>query len=110
MDAAMLGAVGTIIVGIAAAAGAFAGKRGENKNTHDTTVLTGYGGLVNELQEERSDLRKKLAEAERKLADAYAELATERANATALQQNITALRERITSLRERIADLEGTTT
>lgn len=110
MDAAMLGAVGTIIVGIAAAAGAFAGKRGENRATHEGTVLTGYGGLVNELQEERADLRQKLAEAERKLADAYAELAKERENVAGLQGQINILHAEIAALRRRIGELEGTPT
>lgn len=110
MDAAMLGALGTIAVGVAAASGALIGKRGENKANHSGVVLTGYGGLVNELQEERGDLRSKLADAERKLADAYAELARERDNVKDLQTQITQLHDEIAGLRARIAELEGQTT
>lgn len=110
MDAAMLGALGTIAVGIAAAGGALVGKRGENRANHSGVVLTGYGGLVNELQEERADLREKLANAERALADAYAELARERDNVKTLQAQITDLHREIEGLRQRITELEGQTT
>jgi septal ring factor EnvC (AmiA/AmiB activator) len=107
VDAATLGAVGTIIVGIAAAAAALIGQRGATRASQSGVVISGYGGLVNELQEERADLRTKLSEAERLLAAAYAELAGERADKARLQGQITELNAEITRLRDRIAELGG---
>ena len=110
MDAATLGAVGTIVVGLAAAAGAVIGKRGENRASHSGAVLGGYSTLVDNLQEERNGLQVKLAENERMLAAAYAELASERADKTALQGQIAALTAENRTLRERIVELGGQTT
>lgn len=98
MDAATLSAIGVIVVGLAAAAGAWIGKRGENRANHQGVVITGYGGLVNELQEERADLREKLAAA-------YAELAGERADKAALVAQIATLREEIADRDRQIAAL-----
>lgn len=100
MDAATLGAVGTIVVGLAAATAALIGQRSNARATHQGVVLTGYGGLVNELQEERADLRAKLAAA-------YAELAGERADKAALQAQIATLQAEIAARDRRIADLGG---
>jgi septal ring factor EnvC (AmiA/AmiB activator) len=107
VDAAILGAVGTIVVGLAAAGAALIGHRGANSASQSGVVISGYGGLVNELQEERADLRTKLSEAERLLAAAYAELARERADHAALQTQIAELHAEISRLRDRIAELGG---
>lgn len=102
MDAATLAAVGTIVVGLAAAAAALIGQRTNARATHQGVVMTGYGGLVNELQEERADLRAKLAAA-------YAELASERADRAALQAQIAQLQGEIADRDRQLAALRGTT-
>ncbi|MFI1467657.1 hypothetical protein [Streptomyces wuyuanensis] len=107
MDAATLGAVGTIVVGLAAAAAALIGHRGANAASQSGAVLGGYSTLVDNLQEERDKLARQLAENEVKLAAAYAELASERADKAALQGQITALTTENTQLRERIIALGG---
>lgn len=107
MDAATLGAVGTIVVGLAAAAAAIVGQRGANRASQSGAVLGGYSTLVDNLQEERDKLGRQLAENELKLAAAYAELASERANKAALQGQITTLTTENTLLRERIVELGG---
>ncbi|MFK4801612.1 hypothetical protein ACI3K5_23395 [Streptomyces sp. MPA0124] len=107
MDAAQLGAVGTIVVGLAAAIGALIGKRGENAASQSGAVLGGYSTLVDNLQEERAQLRDRVAENERLLAAAYAELASERADKAALQARIAELTTENQQLRERIAALGG---
>lgn len=107
MDAATLGAVGTIVVGLAAAAAAIVGQRGANRASQSGAVLGGYSTLVDNLQEERDKLGRQLAENEVKLAAAYAELASERANKAALQGQITTLTTENTLLRERIVELGG---
>lgn len=98
MDAATYGALGTILVGLAAATGAWIGKRGENRANHQGVVMTGYGGLVNELQEERADLREKLGAA-------YTELARERADKTELINRIARLESEIAARDRQIAEL-----
>jgi chromosome segregation ATPase len=107
VDAATLGAVGTIVVGLAAAAAAIVGQRGANRASQSGAVLGGYSTLVDNLQEERDKLGRQLAENEVKLAAAYAELASERANKAALQGQITTLTTENTLLRERIVELGG---
>jgi uncharacterized coiled-coil protein SlyX len=102
VDAATFGAVGTILVGLAAAMGAWIGKRGENRANHQGVVMTGYGGLVNELQEERADLREKLTAA-------YAELARERADKTELINRIAHLESELAARDRQIAALGGPT-
>lgn len=102
MDAATLGAVGTIVVGLAAAGAAWIGQRTNARATHQGVVLTGYGGLVNELQEERADLRAKLTAA-------YADLAGERADKAACQAQIAQLQGEIADLNRQIAALGGPT-
>lgn len=79
MDVAQLGAIGTIVVGLATAIGAAIGKRGENRNNAASGAVTGYGALVADLQEERDKVRARLAETERQLTEAYRELADARA-------------------------------
>ncbi|MFE1586958.1 hypothetical protein [Streptomyces sp. NPDC059402] len=107
MDAATLGAVGSIIVGLAAAAAALIGHRGANRASQSGAVLGGYSTLVDNLQEERNGLQVKLSENERLLAAAYAELASERADKAALQTQIAALTAENERLRTRIVELGG---
>lgn len=107
MDAATLGAVGMIAVGVVTAAAAVYGHRGQQRATYTGVVMTGYGGLVDQLQEERDKLRTQLAENETRLAAAYAELAGERADKAQLQSQIAELTNEIARLRLRIAELEG---
>ncbi|MDJ0460571.1 hypothetical protein [Streptomyces sp. H27-C3] len=102
MDAATLAAVGTIVVGLAAATAAWIGQRSSARATHQGVVLTGYGGLVDQLQEERDRLQAKLTAA-------YADLAGERADKAALQAQITALQAEIAARDRRIAELGGPT-
>lgn len=107
MDAAALAAVGSIVVGLAAAAGAVVGQRGANRASQSGVVLGGYSTLVDNLQEERNGLRTTLAEKEQALAAAYTELARERADKAALQVRISELTTDITGLRARITQMEG---
>ncbi|MFI5685920.1 hypothetical protein [Streptomyces sp. NPDC051636] len=107
MDAATLGAVGTIVVGLAAAGAAVIGHRGANAASQSGAVLGGYSTLVDNLQEERNGLQVKLAENERLLAAAYAELASERADKAALQGQINTLTAENDRLRQRIVELGG---
>lgn len=107
MDAATLGAVGTIVVGLAAAVGAIVGKRGENRVSQSGAVLGGYSSLVDNLQEERDKLAEKLAENERLLSAAYADLAGERANKAALHTQIAELTAENGRLHTRIIELGG---
>lgn len=107
MDAATLGAVGTIVVGLAAAAAALIGHRGANSASQSGAVLGGYSTLVDNLQEERDKIARQLSENEVKLAAAYAELASERADKAGLQAQIATLTAENTRLRERITELGG---
>lgn len=107
MDAATLGAVGVIVVGLATAAGAWIGKRGENRAAQSGAVLGGYSSLVDNLQEERDRVRTQLAENEVRLAAAYAELAGERAGTADLLRQITELTTENARLHARIAELGG---
>lgn len=109
MDAATWGAVGIIAAGLLAAVAAVYGHRGQRRVTESGVLITGYGGLVDQLQEERADLREKLAQSEARLAEAYADLAQERTDRTAAERQITALTAERDGLRARIAVLEGGT-
>ncbi|MEU6661273.1 hypothetical protein [Streptomyces sp. NPDC046821] len=88
MDVATLGAIGTILVGLATAAGAAIGKRGENRTAQAAGVFGGYGALVGDLQEERDKLRERLADVERQLIEAFRELADARAEKAQLLSQI----------------------
>ncbi|MFD6587252.1 MULTISPECIES: hypothetical protein [Streptomyces] len=101
MDAATLGAIGVIVVGLATATGAWIGKRGEN-------MIGGYSSLVDNLQEERDKVRSQLTENETRLAAAYAELEGERAGKAELLRQITELTTENARLHARIAELGGT--
>lgn len=107
MDAATLGAVGTIVVGLAVAVVALVGHRGANAASQSGAVLGVVNGLVDNLQEERDKVTAQLAEKELLLAAAYADLAGERADKAALQAQIAELNTEIGRLRTRIAELEG---
>ncbi|WP_432164854.1 hypothetical protein [Streptomyces sp. bgisy031] len=107
MDAAQLGAVGTIVVGLAAALAAVIGQRGANRASQSGAVLGGYSTLVDNLQEERNKLGDKLAENERLLAAAYRELSDTRNEKADLLTQITRLTDENRQLRERIAELGG---
>ncbi|MFI5664968.1 hypothetical protein [Streptomyces sp. NPDC051684] len=107
MDAAVLGAVGTIVVGLAAAVAALIGQRGANRASQSGVVITGYGTLVDNLQEERNKLGEKLAENERLLAAAYRELAEARTEKASLLTQITTLSDENSRLRRQLADLGG---
>lgn len=114
MDAATLGAVGTIVVGLTAATAALIGHRGANAASQSGAVLGGYSTLVDNLQEERDNAQKErdkvrtqLAENEVRLAAAYAELAAERADKAALRGQITTLTAENERLRDRIVELGG---
>lgn len=101
MDAATLGAIGVIVVGLATATGAWIGKRGEN-------MIGGFSSLVDNLQEERDKVRSQLAENETRLAAAHAELEGERAGKAELLRQITELTTENARLHARIAELGGT--
>ncbi|MHC5259919.1 hypothetical protein ACYSUO_18735 [Streptomyces sp. UC4497] len=107
MDAATLGAVGTIVVGLAAAIAGIIGQRGANRANQSGAVFGGYSTLVDNLQEERDKLRTQLAENEVKLAAAYAELSSERTEKAALLSQIGDLTHENRRLREQLAELGG---
>ncbi|MEU8886751.1 hypothetical protein [Streptomyces sp. NPDC048442] len=107
MDAATLGAIGTIVVGLAAATAAWIGQRSSARAAHQGAVMTGFGSLVDQLQEERNGLQNKLTTAEAALAAAYAELSRERADRAALQTEIASLQILIADLERQLAHLGG---
>ncbi|MFH9768998.1 hypothetical protein ACH4N4_05390 [Streptomyces microflavus] len=110
MDAATLAAVGSIVVGLAAAAAALIGQRTNARATHQGAVMTGYGGLVDQLQEERETLRRERDDLRTALTAAYAELASERAgraDRAALQAQIVQLQTEIADRDRQIAALGG---
>lgn len=110
MDVATLGAVGTILVGLATAVGALVGKRGENRAAQSGAVIGGYGALVDNLQEERDKAQAKLAENEQRLAEAYRELSAAHTDNTEKRAEITILRAENERLRARITELGGAPT
>lgn len=107
MDAATLGAVGTIVVGLAAATAAYIGQRSSARAAQTGVLITGYGGLVDQVQEERDKLSRELAEKERELAAAYTALAGERAEKAGLQAQIAELTAQRERLLAQIAALGG---
>jgi septal ring factor EnvC (AmiA/AmiB activator) len=106
VDAATLGAIGAIVVGLAAATASWIGQRGSARANHSGAVMNGYATFVGQLQAERDKLQGKLSTAEAALAAAYAELARERADRAALEGEIARLRNTIADL-ERQLDLLG---
>ncbi|MEE1738836.1 hypothetical protein PUR49_20320 [Streptomyces sp. BE147] len=109
MDAATIGAIGTIVVGLAAAAAALIGQRTNARATHQGAVMTGYGGLVDNLQEERDALRAERDTLRAELTAAYADLASERADRAALQAQIAQLQTEIADRDRQIAALRRLT-
>ncbi len=107
MDAATLGAIGVIVVGLATAAAAVIGHRTNARATHQGAVMTGYGGLVDNLQEERDTLRRERDDLRAELTAAYAELASERADRAAVQAQIAQLTAEIADRDRQIAALGG---
>ncbi|WP_435969297.1 hypothetical protein [Streptomyces sp. Qhu_M48] len=107
MDTATLGALGTILVGVAVAGASLVGHRSQSRSARDGQVLGGYSTLVDNLQEERDKLLAQLTDKTTELAAAYAELARERADTSALQRQIAELTTERDGLRERLAELEG---
>ncbi|MEU7327245.1 hypothetical protein [Streptomyces parvus] len=107
MDAATLAAVGTIVVGLAAATAALIGHRATARATHQGAVMTGYGGLVDNLQEERDALRTERDALRAELTAVYAELASERADRAAVQAEIARLTAEIADRDRQIAALGG---
>ncbi|MFI7009958.1 hypothetical protein [Streptomyces sp. NPDC050145] len=110
MDPATLGAVGTILVGLATAVGALVGKRGENRATQSGALIGGYGALVDDVKEERDKAKAALAETELRLAEAYRELADARSDAAQLRAEITVLTAEVERLRALVAELGGSPT
>ncbi|MET4927341.1 hypothetical protein P3L51_34120 [Streptomyces sp. PSRA5] len=109
MDAATWGAVGLVAAGLITALAAVYGHRGQQRVTQSGVLITGYGGLVDQLQEERAQAQAKLTETELRLAQAYADLAQERADKATLERRISELTAERGELRARIAELEGHT-
>jgi chromosome segregation ATPase len=109
VDAATLGAVGAIVVGLATAAAALIGQRTSARATHQGAVMTGYGGLVDNLQEERDALRTERDALRAELAAAYAELTAERADKAGLHTQIAQLQADIADRDRQIAALGGPT-
>ncbi|MFD8640857.1 hypothetical protein ACFV14_11165 [Streptomyces zaomyceticus] len=107
MDTATLGALGTILVGVAVAGASLVGHRSQSRSARDGQVLGGYSTLVDNLQEERDKLLAQLADSGAQLAAAYADLARERADASALHARIAALTAERDTLRARLDELEG---
>ena len=107
MDAAQLGAVSAIVVGLTAATASLVGHRGASRSAREGQVLGGYSTLVDDLQEERDKVRAQLVEKDSALAAAFAELAAERAGAAVLHRQIADLTTERDELRRRLAELEG---
>ncbi|MFG2899517.1 hypothetical protein ACGFZH_20850 [Streptomyces zaomyceticus] len=107
MDTATLGALGTILVGLAVAGASLVGHLTQSRSARDGQVVGGYSTLVDDLQEERDQLRTQLTDKTTELAAAYAELARERADTTTMHRRIAELTTECDGLRERLAELEG---
>ncbi|MEU9861340.1 hypothetical protein AB0D99_10710 [Streptomyces sp. NPDC047971] len=107
MDAATLAAVGTIVAGLAVAGASLVGHRSQSRTAQGGQVLDGYSRFVDDLQEERVQLRDQLAEKTTELAAAYAELASERASTVDLHRQIAELTAERDTLLARLVELEG---
>jgi Tfp pilus assembly protein FimV len=109
VDAVVIGAIGTMIVGVVTGFASWHGQRSSARANHTGVVMTGYGGLVDNLQEERDKLQAQVTEKTEQLAAAYAELARERAEKAGLQAQITTLTTERQQLLDRLAALGGDT-
>ncbi|MFB6950166.1 hypothetical protein ACFCXP_11100 [Streptomyces niveus] len=110
MDAATWGAVGLVAAGLITALAAVYGHRGQQRVAQSGVLITGYGTLLDQVQEERDRAQAKLAENEVKLAEAYADLARERADKATCERRIAELTTEKAALVRRITELEGRTT
>jgi septal ring factor EnvC (AmiA/AmiB activator) len=108
VDPLVLGALATIAVGVITGAVAAYGHRGQRATAHTGVLITGYDGLVNQVQKERDKAERDLAEKERELAAAYTELASERAERARLLAQIAELTTERQRLIDRISALGGT--
>ena len=66
MDAAMVTAIGAVVVGIASAAAAMYGQRGANRAARETSAVTGYNSLAQLLVAERNKAEQDQAAAEQR--------------------------------------------
>lgn len=116
VDAVVIGAIGTMVVGAITGLASWHGQRSSARANHTGVVMTGYGGLVDNLQEERDKVRDErdqlqaqLTEKDAQLSAAYAELARERAEKAGLQAQIAELTTERQRLLDRMAALGGDT-
>lgn len=91
MDAAMVTAIGALVVGIMSAAAAMYGSRGANRAAQETSAVTGYDSLTQRLVAERDK-----AEMDEKTAEARASAAE--AKVAALEAEVSRLRLMVTQL------------
>jgi len=101
MDAAMMTAIGALVVGIMSAAAAMYGSRGANRAAQETSAVTGYDSLTKMLVAERDK-----AEMDEKAAEARASAAESRASAA--ESKAQALEAEVTRLRALVDQLGGT--
>jgi cell shape-determining protein MreC len=109
VDAVVSGALVTLVVGVITGLASWHGQRSSARANHTGVVMTGYGGLVDNLRKEVGRVEDKLRENETLLAAAYAELARERADKAGLQAQIATLTNENQQLREQLAALGGDT-
>jgi hypothetical protein len=75
MDAAMMTAIGALIVGVMSAAAAMYGSRGANRAAQEGNAVTGFNSLTDQLQEELKEKRGELSAARTELAAKDLEIA-----------------------------------
>lgn len=75
MDAAMMTAIGALIVGIMSAAAAMYGSRGANRAAQEGSAVTGFNSLTDQLQEELKEKKGELSVARTELAAKELEIA-----------------------------------
>lgn len=91
MDAAMMTAIGALVVGVMSAGAAMYGSRGANRAARETSAVTGYDSLTKALVAERDK-----AEMDEKAAEARASAAE--AKTAALESEVARLRALVTQL------------
>jgi len=75
VDAAMMTAIGALIVGIMSAAAAMYGSRGANRAAQEGSAVTGFNSLTDQLQEELKEKKGELSVARTELAAKELEIA-----------------------------------
>jgi len=75
MDAAMMTAIGALVVGIMSAAAAMYGSRGANRAAQEGSAVTGFNSLTDQLQEELKEKKGELSVARTELAAKELEIA-----------------------------------